>query len=70
MSAWTAFSKEVTFALVSFFKFYFWQQWIFVAAHRHSLVVVSGGYSSLSRVGFSLRWLLVAEHGLQAHGLQ
>ena len=29
-----------------------------------SLVEASGGYSSLQCAGFSLRWLLVAEHGL------
>ena len=41
-----------------------------VAAHRLSLVAVSRGYSLLRCMGFSLRWLLVAEHGLQACGLQ
>ena len=36
-----------------------------------SLVTANGGYSLLRRAGFSLRWLLfVAEHGLQALGLQ
>ena len=50
---------------------YFWLHWVFVAVRVLSLVVASGGYSSLRCVGFSLRWLLlVAEHGLQAHGLQ
>ena len=29
-----------------------------------SLVVVSGGYSSLWCLGFSLLWLLVVEHGV------
>ena len=37
---------------------YFWLCWVFVAAHGLSLVVVSGGYSSLRCAGFSLRWLL------------
>ena len=32
--------------------------------HGLSLVVASVGYSSLECVGFSLRWLLIAEHGL------
>ena len=32
---------------------------VFVAAHRLSLVVASGGYSSLRCAGFSLRWLLL-----------
>ena len=43
---------------------YFWRRWVFVAARGLSLVVVSVGYSSLWCAGFSLRWLLVAEHGL------
>ena len=48
---------------------YFWLCWVFVAAC--SLVAASGGHSS-----FAVRGLLivvaslVAEHGLQAHGLQ
>ena len=42
---------------------YFWLCWVFVAAHGLSLVVASGGYSSLRCKGFSLWWLLVAEHG-------
>ena len=38
---------------------YFWLCWVFLAARRLSLVVVSGGYSSLLCAGFSLRWLLL-----------
>ena len=38
---------------------YFWLRWVFVAAHGLSLVAVSGGYSSLRCVGFSLQWLLL-----------
>ena len=38
---------------------YFWLHWVFVAARGVSLVVVSGGYSSLQCAGFSLRWLLL-----------
>ena len=38
---------------------YFWLRWVFVAAHRLSLVAASGGYSSLRWAGFSLWWLLV-----------
>ena len=37
---------------------YVWLCWVFVAARGLSLVAVSGGYSSLRCVGFSLRWLL------------
>ena len=44
--------------------FYFWLHWVFVAVHGLSLVVASGGYSSLQCAGFSLRWLLIAEHEL------
>ena len=38
--------------LFFFFNFYFWLCWVFVATHRLSLVVESGGYS------------LIAVHGL------
>ena len=38
---------------------YFWLRWVFVAVRRLSLVAVSGGYSSLWCMGFSLRWLLL-----------
>ena len=34
-------------------------RWVFVAARGLSLVVASGGYSSLQCMGFSLRWLLL-----------
>ena len=44
--------------LLGFF-FLLWLLWVFVAAHGLSLVVVSGGYSSLGCVGFSLQWLLL-----------
>ena len=54
-----------------FFNFiYLWLHWVFVAARGLSLVAASGGYSSLWCTGFLLRWLLVAEHGLQARRLQ
>ena len=38
---------------------YFWRRWVFVAACGLSLIVVSGGYSSLRCAGFSLWWLLL-----------
>ena len=41
--------------------FYFWLCWVFVAVHRLSLDAVNGGYSSLWRAGFSLRWLLLLQ---------
>ena len=34
---------------------YFWLRWVFVAARGLSLVAVSGGYSSLRCMGFSLQ---------------
>ena len=43
------------------FLIYFWLRWVFVAACRLSLVVVSGGYSSLHCMGFSWRWLLLLQ---------
>ena len=58
-----AIRPQVSFFSFFFFNFYlfiylFWLRWVFVAAHGLSLVAVSGGYSSLWCVGFSLRWLL------------
>ena len=41
------------------YYYYFWLHWVFVAVHGFSLVAASGGYSSLRRAGFSLRWLLL-----------
>ena len=38
---------------------YFWLCWVFVAAHRLSLVATRGVYSSLQCTGFLLRWLLL-----------
>ena len=50
-----------SFHFLIFYKFiysfiYFWLRWVFVAACGLSLVVASGGYSSLRCAGFSLRW--------------
>ena len=42
----------------SWFFFFFLLYWDFVATHGFSLVVMSGGNSSLQCVGFSLLWLL------------
>ena len=36
-----------------------WLRWVFIATGGLSLVAASGGYSSLRRAGFSLRWLLL-----------
>ena len=41
------------------YLFYFWLLRVFVAARGLSLVVASGGYSSLWCAGFSLQWLLL-----------
>ena len=38
---------------------YSWLSWVFVAARGLSLVVASGGYSSLWCMDFSLKWLLL-----------
>ena len=42
-----------------FIFFYFLLRWVFIAARRLSLVVVSRGYSLLWCAGCSLRWLLL-----------
>ena len=49
------------FNLFILFIICFWLCWVFVAAHRLSLVAVSRGYSSLRCTGFSLRWLLLLQ---------
>ena len=41
------------------FLFIFWLRWVFTAVCRLSLVVVSGGHSSLWCTGFLLWWLLL-----------
>ena len=48
-----------SFLKYSFSLFYFWLRCVFVAVLRLSLVVASGGCSSLWFVGFSSRWLLL-----------
>ena len=40
---------------------YFWLCWVFFASHRLSLVAVSGSYSLLWCVDFSLQWLLLLQ---------
>ena len=45
--------------IVLFIYLFIWPHWVFVVAHGLSLVVVSGGYSSLQCAGFSLQWLLL-----------
>ena len=48
--------KKLQNVFLKFILFiYFWLHWVFVAACRLSLVVASGGYSSLWCTGFSLR---------------
>ena len=64
------YNKIFSFYLFLYFFIYLWLRWVFVAACGLSLVAVSGGYSSLRCMGFSLWWLLLLEHGLQEHGLQ
>ena len=69
---WKGLGSLQDFFFFFFFNnlFYFWLHWVFIVVRRLSLVAVSGGYSSLQCVGFSLRWLLVAEHRLQVHRLK
>ena len=44
---------------------YFWLYWVFVAAHRLSLVAASGGYSPSAWHGLLIVVAsLIAEHGL------
>ena len=43
---------------IIYLSIYFWLCWVFVALQELSLVAVSGGYSLLWCLGFSLQWLL------------
>ena len=43
---------------------HFWLRWVFIDVHGLSLVVASGGYSSLRHRLFIAVASLVAEHGL------
>ena len=61
------FSLPMIKSPVFFYKFiyfiylFFWLRWVFVAACGLSLVVESGGFSSLWCAGFSLQWLLLLQ---------
>ena len=57
---WQAPDPHFLFFLFILF-IYFWLSWVFVVVCGLSLVVVSGGYSSLRCAGFSLRWLLLLQ---------
>ena len=56
-----------------FLYLFTWLHWVFVAAHRLSLVAASGGvggYFSLQCAGYSLQWfLLLPSMGSEAPGL-
>ena len=58
-------TSQTIYLLFFFFNlfhlFYFWLCWVFVAACRISLVVASGGHSSLQCMGPSLWWLLLLQ---------
>ena len=47
---------SLLFILKKYLFIYLWLCWVFIAACGLSLAAVSGGYSSLQRAGFSLRW--------------
>ena len=53
-----------------FLSLFIWLHWVFIAALRLSLVEVSGGYSLLRFMGFSLQCLLLLQSmGSRASGL-
>ena len=56
--SWIHFFPYFPYLFVCLFV-YLWLHWVFVAACGLSLVVASGGYSSLWCTGFSLQWLLL-----------
>ena len=45
---------------------YFFVWWVFIAVCRLSFIAVSGGYSLLSCVGFSLQWFLLLSMGFSS----
>ena len=53
------FTEEILFFFLINLFICFWLCWVFVAVRGFSLVAVSGGYSSLQCMGFSLQWLLL-----------
>ena len=58
----TQWSRQYFFFLryyLFIYLFNFWLRWVFIAARAAFLVAVSGGYSSLRCVDFSLWWLLL-----------
>ena len=50
--------------------FILWLLWVFVALHRFSLAVASGGFFVTGRWFLTVVASLAAEHGLQVQGLQ
>ena len=52
---------------IYFIFIYFWLHWVFIAVCGLSLVVASGGYSSLWCAGFSLQWLLLLQSTSSRH---
>ena len=60
------FFKKFIYLFVCFF--FFWLCWVVVVAVRRlSLVVASGGYSSLQCTDFSLLWLLLLQNTGSRH---
>ena len=67
---WKDTANTTLFIFLNLF-IYFWLCWVFLAARGLSLVVVSGGYSSLRCTCFSLQWLLLLRStGPRVQGLQ
>ena len=52
---------DLFFILKIYLFIYFWLRWVFIDVRGLSLVAARGGYSSLWRAGFSLRWLLLLQ---------
>ena len=58
-AAWEPNSQSFFFFFFINLFIYYWLHWVLAAARGLSLVVASGGHSSLRCAGFSLRWLLL-----------
>ena len=60
-------TKTSIIFFINLFIYLFWLRWVFIAVYRLSLVVVSGGYSSLCCAGFSLLWLVLLQSSGSSH---
>ena len=64
------FTSDISLFIYFLNFIYFWLHWVFIAACRLSLVVVSGGFSCCRARALGARASVVAAHGLSSCGTQ